>query len=207
MVETLKIAASAAGGLGLFLLAVSLISDGLKIAAGDALSDLLGKWARTPGRSIAAGMAITGIVQSSSAVTVVTIGFVNAGILTMGQALGVIYGANLGTTMTGWLVAAVGFKLNIELFALPILGPGMLLRQGLACSSTAEEIEGRPHYLDKTVLVSPTLALNALYLELTHVSTIVRRMVKGAISMESAAKKKQETDQAAVQALLLEADA
>ncbi len=116
------------GGLGLFLLAVGMITDGLKAASGDALRDLLGNWTRTPLRGIGAGALITGVVQSSSAVTVATIGFVNANLLTMQQALGVVYGANIGTTMTGWLVAAVGFKFKVEIFALPMIGVGMFLR-------------------------------------------------------------------------------
>ena len=117
-----------AGGLGLFLLAVTMITDGLKQAAGRALRDILGRWTRSPGRGIVSGIFITAIVQSSSAVTVATIGFVNAGLMSMYQALGVVYGANIGTTMTGWLVAIVGFQIKVESFALPIIGIGMLLR-------------------------------------------------------------------------------
>ena len=117
-----------AGGLGLFMLAVSMISDGLRLAAGHALRDMLGKWTKTPKQGIITGLTITAIVQSSSAVTVATIGFVNAGLINMYQALGVVYGANIGTTMTGWLVAIVGFKINIDAFALPIIGIGMILR-------------------------------------------------------------------------------
>ena len=115
------------GGLGLFLLAVKMITDGLKAAAGYALRDLLGKWTRSPGHGIVSGFSITAIVQSSSAVTVATIGFVNAGLLSMHQALGVVYGANIGTTITGWLVAIIGFKIKVETFALPLIGVGMLL--------------------------------------------------------------------------------
>jgi len=117
-----------AGGLGLFLLAVGMITDGLRQAAGYALRDILGKWTRSPVHGIVAGLSITAIVQSSSAVTVATIGFVNAGLITMYQALGVVYGSNIGTTMTGWLVAMVGFNIKLESFALPIIGIGMLLR-------------------------------------------------------------------------------
>lgn len=117
-----------AGGLGLFLLAVKMITDGLKLAAGGALRDLLGHWTYTHTRGIVTGLAITAVVQSSSAVTVATIGFVNAGLLSLYQALGVIYGANIGTTMTGWLVALVGFNIKVEAFALPLIGIGMLLR-------------------------------------------------------------------------------
>jgi phosphate:Na+ symporter len=117
-----------AGGLGLFLLAVNMITDGLKLAAGHTLRGLLGKWTRSPAHGVLTGISITAIVQSSSAVTVATIGFVNAGLLNTYQALGVVYGANLGTTMTGWLVAIVGFKIEVEVFALPMIGIGMLLR-------------------------------------------------------------------------------
>jgi phosphate:Na+ symporter len=115
------------GGIGLFLLAMKMITDGLKLAAGDALRGILGDWTRNPARGIASGAVITSLVQSSSAVTVATIGFVNAGLLTLYQALGVVYGANIGTTMTGWLVAAMGFDIRVELFALPMVGAGMLL--------------------------------------------------------------------------------
>ena len=117
-----------AGGLGLFLLAVSMITDGLKSAAGHALRHLLGRWTRSPAHGILTGLTITAIVQSSSAVTVATIGFVNAGLITMHKSLGIIYGSNIGTTMTGWLVAIIGFKVDVEAFALPMIGVGMLLR-------------------------------------------------------------------------------
>lgn len=122
------------GGLGLFILAVSMITDGLKLAAGNALRNLLAQWTRTLPHGIGTGFAITSVVQSSSAVTVATIGFVNAGLISLKQALGVIFGSNIGTTMTGWLVALVGFKIKVELFALPLIGIGMLLR--LAGSDT-----------------------------------------------------------------------
>ena len=116
------------GGLGLFLLAVSMISDGLKLAAGGALRDILARSTATRWRGVASGIVVTGVVQSSSAVTVATIGFVNAGLLNLSQALGIVYGSNVGTTMTGWLVAAVGFKLKVDAFALPMIGAGMFLR-------------------------------------------------------------------------------
>jgi len=124
----LLIAGTFLGGLGLFLLAVSMISDGLKLAAGDTLKEILARSTSTPVRGVASGLLMTAVVQSSSAVTVATIGFVNAGLLNLVQSLGIIYGANIGTTMTGWLVAAVGFDFNIEAFALPLIGVGMLAR-------------------------------------------------------------------------------
>ncbi|MCQ9376874.1 Na/Pi cotransporter family protein [Methyloversatilis sp. XJ19-49] len=116
------------GGLGLFLLGMGFMTDGLKLAAGPALERILAEWTRTRLRALLSGVLVTGLVQSSSAVTVATIGFVNAGLLTLGQSMWVIFGSNVGTTMTGWLVALVGFKMPIELFALPLIGVGMLLR-------------------------------------------------------------------------------
>lgn len=117
----------AIGGIGLFLLGMRLMTDGLKLAAGGMLRDVLTRWTRTRGRALWSGVLITGIVQSSSAVTVASIGFVNAGVLTLGQAMWVIFGANVGTTMTGWVVALIGFDIKIEAFALPLIGVGMLL--------------------------------------------------------------------------------
>ena len=126
--KILLISGQFAGGLGLFLLAVKLMTDGLKLAGGDALKDILRRWTRTPAYGLASGMMITALVQSSSAVTAATIGFVNAGLMNLYQALGVVYGANVGTTMTGWLVAAVGFNWKVESIALPLIGIGMLLQ-------------------------------------------------------------------------------
>jgi phosphate:Na+ symporter len=127
MQQTLLISGMLAGGLGLFLLAVSMITDGLKSAAGDSLRGLLTNWTRSPLRGIFTGLMITAMVQSSSAVTVATIGFVNAGLIGMRRALGIVYGSNIGTTMTGWLVAIVGFEINVDAFALPMVGIGMLM--------------------------------------------------------------------------------
>jgi len=116
------------GGIGLFLLGMRMMTDGLKLAAGPALRHILGQWTRTPMRGILAGVLITSMVQSSSAVTVAAIGFVNAGLLSLVQSVGVIYGANLGTTTTSWLVAMVGLKLNVQALALPFIGIGVILR-------------------------------------------------------------------------------
>lgn len=128
MQQSIVIIGMLLGGLGLFLLAVAMITDGLKATAGPALRELLSSWTRSPLHGIFSGIAITAIVQSSSAVTVATIGFVNAGIINMRQALGIVYGSNIGTTMTGWLVAIIGFKLNVDAFALPLIGLGMILK-------------------------------------------------------------------------------
>ena len=121
-------AAEGIGGLGLFLLGMLMMTDGLKLSAGHGLRYFLTGSTKTALRGILSGAFITSLVQSSSAVTVATIGFVNAGLLTLGQAVLLIYGSNIGTTMTGWLVALVGFHANIKLFALPAVGAGMLIR-------------------------------------------------------------------------------
>ena len=116
------------GGLGLFLTGMWLMTDGLKLAAGEQLRGILHSWTKTALRGLLTGFFITALVQSSSAITVATIGFANAGLITLPQAVWVIYGSNIGTTMTGWLVALIGFKVNIDAYALPLIGIGMLIR-------------------------------------------------------------------------------
>ncbi|HMM70993.1 MAG TPA: Na/Pi symporter, partial [Rhodocyclaceae bacterium] len=117
-----------AGGLGLFLLGMGLMTDGLKLAAGAALHRILAGATRTRWHALGSGILVTALVQSSSAVTVAAIGFVNAGLLALGPALWVLFGANVGTTMTGWIVALVGLKFKIEALAMPLAGLGALLR-------------------------------------------------------------------------------
>lgn len=116
------------GGLGLFLVGMWLMTDGLKVAAGPSLKQILERWTDTRIKGLAAGFSLTALVQSSSAVTVAAIGFVNAGVLTLGHAVWVIFGAAVGTTMTGWIVSAVGFNVDIKVLALPAIGVGMILR-------------------------------------------------------------------------------
>jgi len=118
------------GGVGLFLLGMQLMTGGLKIAAGNTLRAILERSTATPLRGILSGALITSLVQSSSAVTVATIGFVNAGLMDLTQAITIIYGSNIGTTMTGWLISLVGFQFDIQVFALPLIGFGMFLRLG-----------------------------------------------------------------------------
>lgn len=123
----LSLIGSFIGGIGLFLLGMKLMTDGLKVAAGQALRHILSQWTRTPLRGFLSGILITSLVQSSSAVTVAVIGFVNAGLLSLLQTSYVIYGTNIGTTMTSWLVAMVGFKIDVQAFALPLIGLGTFL--------------------------------------------------------------------------------
>jgi len=124
---TWQIFTGLAGGIGLFLLGMQMMTDGLKMSAGKSLRQILKKSTRTPLRGILSGALITSMVQSSSAVTVASIGFVNAGLLNLTQAIRVAYGSNLGTTMTGWLVAIIGFGFQIKAFALPAICIGMLM--------------------------------------------------------------------------------
>ncbi len=119
---------NALGGLALFLLAMQMMTEGLKVFAGDGLKQLLSRYTSTPFKGVLTGILVTGIVQSSGAVTVAVIGFVNAGLMGLRQALGVVFGSNIGTTTTGWLVSLVGFGFKIETFALPILALGVFLR-------------------------------------------------------------------------------
>ena len=116
------------GGVGLLLLGMSLLTDGLKLAAGSALQRWIHQSTATRVRGVVAGFSMTALVQSSSAVTVATIGFVNAGLLSLGHAAWLIFGSNVGTTVTGWLVSLVGLDLEIEALALPLVGCGVLVR-------------------------------------------------------------------------------
>lgn len=116
------------GGIGLFLLGMLVLTDGLRGLAGNALRRVLARFTRSPASGAAAGAVTTAVVQSSSATTIATVGFVSAGLLTFPQALGIIFGANIGTTITGWLVAIVGFKLDLGTLVLPIVLIGVLLK-------------------------------------------------------------------------------
>jgi phosphate:Na+ symporter len=116
------------GGIGLFLLGMVLMTEGLKAAAGEALRDVLGRFTGGRYSAFASGAALTALVQSSSATILATIGFVSAGLLTFTQAIGVLIGAAVGTTSTGWLVAFVGLRYSVSALALPLVGIGALLR-------------------------------------------------------------------------------
>jgi phosphate:Na+ symporter len=105
-----------------------LMTDGLKAVAGDSLRSVLTRFTGGPVSAVLAGATVTAVVQSSSATVLTTIGFVSAGLLTFAQSVGVIFGANLGTTSTGWLVALLGLRFSIAAIALPMVGLGALLR-------------------------------------------------------------------------------
>ena len=117
----------AIGGLGLFLYGMGQMSHGLKKAAGQKMKQLMESMTRTPLLGFATGTMVTSLVQSSSATTVMIIGLVNAGLMTLKQAIPVIFGTNVGTTATAWIVSLTGFKFNIVLYAMPVIGAGFLL--------------------------------------------------------------------------------
>ena len=116
------------GGIGLFLLGMTIMTDGLKGLAGSSLRTVLGKAAATPLSGAFWGAIVTLIVQSSSATTMTTIGLVSAGLLTFPQGLGLVFGANVGTTGTGWLVALIGVRVSLSSYALPLIFIGALTK-------------------------------------------------------------------------------
>ena len=114
------------GALGMFLYGMNLMSSGLQKAAGDKLRGLLSSMTSTPFKGVMTGVGVTATIQSSSATTVMVVSFVNAGLLTLTQAIGVIMGANIGTTITAWMVAFLGFKADISILAVPLMLLGFL---------------------------------------------------------------------------------
>lgn len=114
------------GALGMFLYGMNLMSSGLQKAAGDRLRGFLSAMTSNPFKGVMTGLGITTIIQSSSATTVMVVSFVNAGLLTLAQAIGVIMGANIGTTVTAWMVSWLGFKADISVLAVPMMLFGFL---------------------------------------------------------------------------------
>ncbi len=115
------------GSLGLFLFGMKILSEGIQKAAGERLQKTLNFMTGTRFTAILTGFLVTAIIQSSSATTVMVVSFVNAGLLTLIQAIGVIFGANIGTTVTAWIVSLIGFQLKISHLALPAIGIGFFL--------------------------------------------------------------------------------
>ena len=118
---------SLVGSLALFLFGMKTMSEGLEKFAGDRLRSILAAMTKNRVMGVLTGILITALIQSSSATTVMVVSFVNAGLMTLVQSIGVIMGANIGTTVTAWIISAVGFKVNIAAFAIPMLAIGMPL--------------------------------------------------------------------------------
>ena len=117
---------SVLGGLAMFLYGMALMSEGLQKSAGDRLRAFMAKMTSNSFKRVLTGTVVTCLVQSSSATTIMVVSFVNAGLLTLGNAIGVIMGANIGTTLTAW-ITSLGFSVNIALFAVPMMGFGYLM--------------------------------------------------------------------------------
>ncbi|MCG8409859.1 MAG: Na/Pi cotransporter family protein [Bacteroidales bacterium] len=115
------------GSLGFFLYGMKLMSESLQKVAGDKMRDILARMTSTPIKGVFTGLLITAIIQSSSATTVMMVSFVNAGLLSLTESIGVIMGANIGTTITAWLISILGFKVKISVISLPLIGLGFPL--------------------------------------------------------------------------------
>jgi len=117
------------GAVALFLFGLSLLSGGLQKVAGDGLRAFLASMTSNPLKRILTGLGVTAAIQSSTATTIMVVSFVNAGLLTLAQAIGVIMGANIGTTVTSWIMALFGFSYDISTISFPLIAVGFLLTQ------------------------------------------------------------------------------
>lgn len=117
------------GSVTLFLFGLSLLSGGLQKVAGDGLRSFLASMTSNPFKQIITGIGVTAVIQSSTATTIMVVSFVNAGLLVLGQAIGVIMGAHIGTTVTSWIMAVFGFSFNMADFAYPLIFFGFILMQ------------------------------------------------------------------------------
>lgn len=115
------------GGLCLFLFGMNVMGDGLERRAGNSLKALLGKLTNSKIMGFLTGLGVTAVIQSSSATTVMVVGFVNSKVMTLKQSIGVIMGANIGTTVTAWIISALGFKVDMAAMSLPLLAVGVPL--------------------------------------------------------------------------------
>ena len=114
------------GSLGLFLYGMTLMSEALQKVAGDKLRNILAAMTSNSVSRILTGLFVTAVIQSSSATTVMVVSFVNAGLLSLVQSIGVIMGANIGTTFTAWLISLLGFKADIAVLAIPLIAFGFV---------------------------------------------------------------------------------
>ena len=115
------------GSLAMFLYGMKIMSEGLQKFAGDRLRSVLTAMTTNRVTGVLTGVLITALIQSSSATTVMVVSFVNAGLLSLSQSIGVIMGANNGTTVTAWIISALGFKVDMAAMSLPLLAVGVPL--------------------------------------------------------------------------------
>ena len=116
------------GGIGIFLLGMSMLTNGLKEIAGEALKRWLNNFTKGTFSSLFTGLIMTILMQSSTATTLLTVGFVSAGLISFSQSIGVIIGANIGSTSTGWIISLLGFKISLQAMSLPIIGIGAFMQ-------------------------------------------------------------------------------
>lgn len=116
------------GGIAIFLLGMSLLTNGLKEVAGETLKKWLQTFTKGTFSSLLTGLIVTMIVQSSTATTLLTVGFVSAGLITFVQSIGIIIGANIGSTSTGWIISLLGFKISLQAMSLPIIAIGVIIQ-------------------------------------------------------------------------------
>jgi len=131
-----------AAGLGLFLFGMHQLEQSLKLLAGRPFKKFLREHTTHPIKGVLAGALSTAALQSSSVVSLIVLAFVGTGIISLASAIGIVFGSNLGTTATGWIVATVGFKLDIEVLALPLVAIGGF---GVAWSATGTRRAGFSH--------------------------------------------------------------
>jgi len=115
------------GSLAFFIFGMKMMSEGIQRAAGVQLRGILGTMTRNRYFGVLTGFLVTAILQSSSASTVMTVSFVNAGLITLAESAGVMMGANIGTTITGWLISVLGFKVNLSAYSIPLFALGLPL--------------------------------------------------------------------------------
>ena len=126
--DKVLILAQVAGGIGLFLLGMIVLTDGLRALAGNAMRSALMRFTKSPVSGALTGATSTAILQSSSLTTVAAVGFVGADLITFPDALGIIFGANIGTTLKGWIIALLGFKFSLGNIFLPLVFVGAILK-------------------------------------------------------------------------------
>ena len=128
LLSIISIVLNFAGALGLLLFGMDMLSAGIQKGAGKSLQKLLGMISSNRFTAVLTGVLVTAIIQSSGATTVMVVSFVNAEILSLTQAIGIIFGANIGTTVTAWIVSLFGFNFSISSVAIPIFGIGFAMK-------------------------------------------------------------------------------
>ena len=125
--QTLVLILTLLGSVALFLFGLNMLSGGLQKVAGEGMRAFMSSVTSSRIKGILTGIGVTALIQSSTATTIMVVSFVNAGLLTLAHAIGVIMGANIGTTVTSWIMAIFGFSYDISTISLPLIAFGFLL--------------------------------------------------------------------------------